>query len=93
MSPRGKESGFTGRDVGLSGRLREHGCPMMDDTQWDQSPSGEYFLSPGGILTAALWLPCVSASEGPVLPGTCAACVAYNRAVLRSAACPSEDGT
>lgn len=73
-------------------RLQEYGCPMMDDTSWSQSTSGEYFTSPDGIAMAALWLPCVSSALGPVLPGTCAPCVSYNRAQLGTDPVPSLDG-
>lgn len=55
---------------------------MMDDTQWHQSASGEYFTCSDGTATAALWLPCVSPEQGPGLPGTCENCVSYNRARL-----------
>jgi hypothetical protein len=62
---------------GLSGMLREHGCPMMDDTSWHQTESGDTFTSPEGIGTAAFWLPCVSMSAGPTLPGMCADCASH----------------
>lgn len=71
-------------EQGLYAKLREHGCPMMDDTSWRQADSGENFTSPTGIGTAASWLPCVSQLAGPVLPGTCADCVVFNRGQLAS---------
>ena len=69
---------------GLAQTLQLHGCPMMDDTDYSQSDSGDVFTSPTGIGMAASWLPCVSHKTGPKLPGTCDACVAYNRANLAS---------
>lgn len=64
-------------EQGLYGKLQEYGCPMMDDTPWLQSQSGEFFTSPAGIATAAFWLPCVSSAPEAVLPGTCASCESY----------------
>jgi hypothetical protein len=69
---------------GLSAALQAHGCPMMDDTFWVQSPSGEVFECIDGIRTVASWLPCVSSSEGLILPGTCASCVVHHREYLTS---------
>jgi hypothetical protein len=43
----------------------------------DQDESGEFFVSPVGIGTAAFWLPCTSFTEGAVPPGTCDACVVH----------------
>lgn len=62
---------------GLFEKLREFGCPMMDDTRWDQDESGERFTSPDGIETEAFWLPCTLHMEPPTLPGTCADCVLF----------------
>jgi hypothetical protein len=62
---------------GLSAMLRVHGCPMMDDTFWQQTDSGETFVSPDGITVSAFWLPCTLESEPPMLPGTCADCVLH----------------
>jgi hypothetical protein len=62
---------------GLYELVRAYGCPMMDDTPWDQDESGEFFVSPVGIGTAAFWLPCTSFTEGAVPPGTCDACVVH----------------
>ena len=71
-------------DSGLSQILQYHGCPMMDDTEYSQSASGEFFTSVTGIGMAASWLTCVSPASGPKLPGTCADCVVSNRASLES---------
>jgi hypothetical protein len=60
---------------GLSAIVRQHGCPMLDTTLWEQTESGEFFTSPEGIGTAAFWLKCVSAADGPMAPGTCDDCV------------------
>jgi hypothetical protein len=61
----------------LSVKLREYGCPMMDDTPWVQGESGEVFTSPDGTGTAAFWLPCTLHTVPAVLPGTCADCVLH----------------
>lgn len=81
------------KERGLFENVREYGCPMMDDTPWLQSQSGEFFTSPAGIATAAFWLPCGSSASGPVLPGTCESCVSYNRARLATDPHPSEPTT
>lgn len=75
-SPQGNSVGYIAKDSGLFALLRVYGCPMMDDTPWDQSQCGEFFTSPVGTGTAAFWLPCVSPMVPPVIPGTCDACVA-----------------
>lgn len=64
-------------DSGLFVMLREYGCPMMDDTQWDQDESGELFSLMDATEVNAYWLPCTSHTAPPVLPGTCDACVWY----------------
>jgi hypothetical protein len=79
MSPFGSRPGSaktSSRSVsGLSEIVRAHGCPMMDDTLWEQTESGEFFTSPEGIGTAGFWLPCASTLPGEVaLPGTCVDC-------------------
>jgi hypothetical protein len=66
-----------GSEGGLFEMLREYGCPMMDDTPYTQSDSGESFASPDGTVTAAFWLPCTLHSNPAVLPGTCVDCVLH----------------
>ena len=68
---------FLANASGLSAMLRAFGCPMMDDTPWDQDESGEHFTSTDGIGVAAFWLPCTLHTEPAVLPGTCADCVLH----------------
>lgn len=68
------------------------GCPMDDSTLWRQSDSGDSFVSPDGIVTAALWLPCLSGSK-PHLPGMCASCELYLAGLTRLELFPSIDGS
>jgi len=77
-------NGSSQKEDALFELVREYGCPMMDDTPWVQSPSGEHFTSPGEIGIAACWLPCTSPTEPPILPGTCVNCAIHNvRLVFR----------
>lgn len=55
--------------------VRAYGCPMMDDTPYLQSPSGDIFVSPAGIETEASLLPCVSSPpDALILPDMCDIC-------------------
>jgi hypothetical protein len=73
--PGEKPTRFLPSECGLSESVQQFGCPMMDNTPWDQSPCGQFFKSPDGIETAAFWLPCVSGAAGEmILPDTCESC-------------------
>jgi len=92
MSRSQSEHGSWNSDAGLFSLLRVSGCPLVDGGPWVQSQSGLNFALPNGIGTAACWLPCVSPTERPALPGTCVSCAEFYRAVESPETFPLLDG-